>query len=167
MREDSDNQALHPTAAGPVTGRRYRYVVIYLLFAAWLCMKMVGCVGMFTGPWGPQIGGELPNGHTVWYRSRPVGRETEDQLVWINSHGIRREFWIQQFHAGPGYVIIRYCDGGDKVWVSADGLTQASIELVRGDFCDHARQHEWALPEAGTVLDEGQTFSLVWLIGPW
>lgn len=109
MHNVSEKQALHLTAAGPVSGRsRYRVLnVLYLLFVAWLCMKTIGCVATIPGPWGPEVGGQLPSGHTVCYRSRPIGRETEDQLVWINSSGTRRELWIQQFHAGPALVTVR------------------------------------------------------------
>lgn len=171
MRTDSEDQALHATAAGPKSGRWNRYGVLntlYLLVVAWLCLKTIGCVAMITGPWGPQVGGQLPNGHTVWYRTRPVGRETEDQLVWIGQAGLRQELWVQQYHAGPADVSVRFRDNGDKVWVVADDRTCCSIDLVTGDFRDElAEQHDWSLSEQGTVLDEGRVYSLLWLIGPW
>jgi|GEM_PF-1207768 len=171
MREESENHALHPTAAKQNSGRWNRYGVfntMYLLFVAWLCLKTIGCVAMFTGPWGPQVGGQLPNGHTVWYRSRPVGRETEDQLVWIDQTGMRQELWVQQYHAGPADVSVRFRDNGDKVRVVAGSRTLCSLNLRTGDFREElAEQHEWSLSDDGTILDEGRVYNLLLLIGPW
>jgi len=171
MRDDSENQALHPTAARPVSGRWNRYGVLnvlYLSFVAWLCMKMIGCVAIIPGPCGPHVGGQLPNGHTVWVRSQPNGRETVDQLVWINPAGMRRELCVQEIHAGPASVSVEYHDEGNNVWVVADGETWCSIDLVTGDFREEvAAQHDWSLAEEGTVLDEGRVYNLLWLIGPW
>ena len=123
---------------------------------------------MVPGPWGPRVGGRLPNGSEIYFQARPVGRETEDRLTWISPDGDVRHFWVDQIHAGFDYVTIKYTDNGDRAWVESDGHVGASIDLTTADFrAELAQQHPWVAMESGTVLDAGSTGNILWLIGPW
>ena len=131
-------------------------------------MKVGGCLLMLTGPWGPRIGGTLPNADSVYFQARPVGRETDDRLTWITPNGETRHFWVDRIHAGFAYVTIKYDDGGNRVWIESDGKVGASIDLRTGDFrSEHEPQHAWAIFGAGTILDAGITFSILGILGPW
>ena len=146
------------------------------LAIAWFAMKMGGCFLAFPGPWGPKIGGKLPDGNEIYFQMRPRGgRESDDRLIWITPNGTSRHFWINRIHAGPGHVAVKYLDRGGRVWV--EGVHEpwgkspaviASMDLAtsvfRGEFNEH---HPWAVTGAGTTLDAGGTWRIVWIIGPW
>lgn len=139
-----------------------------ILLVMWLCMKMGGCLLAVPGPWGPKIGGKLPNSHSVYFQARPVGRETDDRLIWLTPNGRERHFWVDQIHAGFGHVTLKYVGGGDRVWVEADGKVGASINLTDGDFrSEDQPQHDWAVLGTGETLSAGSTGNILWLIGPW
>lgn len=168
MSVEVDDAPLHPAAGSPTSKPRRRWFSLRLILVAWLFMKMVGCYGLFPGPWGPSVGGPLPNGHAVWYRSYPLGRETNDQLLWQDAHGVQRELWVQRYHAGAAFVTFRYKDGGNRVWVENDVGTLASLDLTTGEFQDELSvHHPWAIQGEGQILDAGRAFNLLWLIGPW
>ncbi|HEY2413900.1 MAG TPA: hypothetical protein VGI40_16735 [Pirellulaceae bacterium] len=138
-----------------------------IIFVVWICMKFGGCILMLPGPWGPRVGGILPNGHSIYFQARPVGRETDDRLTWVSPDGNTVHLWVDQTHAGFGHVTIKYTNNGDRVWVEADGKVGASIDLVTSDFRDeHDQQHPWAIMGGGTSLDSGSTGSIIWLLGP-
>lgn len=138
------------------------------LFLLWVCLKIGGCVLMVRGPWGPKIGGKLPNGVEVYFQARPVGRETDDRLTVVAVNAATKHFWVDQIHAGFGHVTLKYNDNGDQLWVESDGKVGASIDLTTGDFrAELDTQHEWAKHGAGTKLDSGNTGSMIWLLGPW
>ena len=135
-----------------------------LLFVPWLCLKIGGCVLMVTGPWGPRVGGRLPNGSEIYFQSRPVGRETDDRLTWISPDGNTQHFWVDRIHAGFGHVTIKYTNNGDRVWIESDGKVGASIDLTSADFrAELDQQHPWASMGSGTLLDSGSTGSIIWL----
>lgn len=139
-----------------------------IVFVAWVCMKIGGCALMLTGPWGPRIGGALPNGHSIYFQARPVGRETDDRLTWISADQKTQHFWVDQIHAGFDHVTVKYTNNGDRVWIESDGKVGASIDLGTSDFrAELDSQHPWATMGAGTTLDAGSTGSIIWLLGPW
>lgn len=141
---------------------------IKLAFVMWLGLKIGGCTLMLPSPWGPRVGGRLPNEHEVYFRSRKIGQETDDQLIWISPHGHTKHFWVDQIHAGFDYVTIRYSSGGEHVWVESDGRIGASLDVTTSDFrAELAPQHSWATLGDGTELDSGSTGSVLWLLGPW
>lgn len=131
-------------------------------------MKIGACVLMLTGPWGSRVGGILPNGHSIYFQARPVGRETDDRLTWVSPDQNTRHFWVDQTHAGFDHVTIKYTNDGDRVWVESDGKVGASIDLLASDFrAEQDSQHSWAILGGGTLLDAGSTGSILWSLGPW
>ena len=131
-------------------------------------MKFAGCVLMNPSPWGPRIGGKLPNGSEVYFQARKVGIETDDRLTWIDPSGVTRHFMVDQIHGGFSHVTIRYADNGDHVWVESEGKVASSIDLSNSDFrAELQKQHPWAIVGAGAPLASGKTGSLIWLMGPW
>jgi hypothetical protein len=139
-----------------------------LLFVGWLCMKIGGCYFMMPGPWGPKIGGRLPNSHAVYFQARPVGGETDDRLTWIGPSGNTDHFFVDQIHAGFDHVKVKYSNNGSHVWIESHGVVGASLDLSTGDFrAELDEKHPWAKIGAGTELDSGATWSLLWFIGPW
>ena len=139
-----------------------------LVFMVWFLLKCVGRVMMVNGPWGPRVGGMLPNRHEIYFQARPVGGETDDRLIWISPSGQTQHFWVDQIHAGFGYVTLKYIDNGNRVWVESDGKVGASIDLVTLDFrAESQHQHLWAVMGDGTKLASGTTGSILWLLCPW
>jgi hypothetical protein len=139
-----------------------------IALVVWVCLKMSGCILMIQGPWGPRIGGRLPNGSQIYFQARPVGRETYDRLTWIRPDGSEEHFIVDEIHAGFDHVTIRYMNGGDLVWVESDGEIGASIDLRTTDFrAEFDMQHDWAKYDTGEVLDSGFTGSVWWVVGPW
>jgi hypothetical protein len=138
------------------------------LWVLLVCLKFVGCIFMVTGPWGPEVGGRLPNGHAVYFQARPRGRETDDRLTWIDHQGIVRRFWVDQIHAGFSFVTIKYADGGNLIWVEADGEVGASLDLISGDFrFEQQPQLPGAIYGQGQTLAAGRTWSVSGALGPW
>ena len=124
------------------------------------------------------VSGEIvaTKGHEVYYQSRPRGRETDDRLTWIKADRAVQHFWVNQIHAGPAHVTIRYTDHGDRVWVEAsskpwdqlDSQVVASIDLTTSEFREEFQQKPtWAALGIGQVLGAGQTWDFVHIIGPW
>ena len=139
-----------------------------IALVAWVCGKVLGCIAMIPEPWGPRVGGRLPNGHAVHFQSRTVGRETDDRLTWVSPEQVTRHFIVDQVHGGFGYVTIRYTNNGDHVWVESDNEIVASIDLVTSDFrAEKDLQHTWATIRGGTSLDAGRTYSILWWLVPW
>jgi len=126
-----------------------------------IVVKFVGCVFMLRGVWGPQVGGVLPNGHTVYFQAQPVGRETDDRLTWIDPNGVVQHFMVNQIHAGFSYVSVKYLDQGDRVWVESDNEVGASLDLTTGEFRPEQQpQFNWAKLGAGETLAEGRTWAI-------
>lgn len=145
---------------------RWRWVKAVLVL--WLCVKISGCYLVVPSPWGPKIGGTLPNGTKVYFQARKVGGETDDRLTVIAPDAERQHFWVDRIHAGFDHVKIKYIDHGKYVWVESDGEVGASIDVAEGDFrAEIDQKHEWAKLSKGTTLDAGYTGSIIWLIGPW
>ena len=145
---------------------RWRWVKA--AFVLWLCVKICGCYMMVPAPWGPKVGGTLPNGTEIYFQARKAGGETDDRLTVIAPDAEPQHFWVDQIHAGFDHVTIKYIDNGQYVWVESDGEVGASIDLTASDFrAEMAQKHEWANHSKGTTLDSGNTGSIIWLVGPW
>lgn len=148
----------------PFTWRRW----LVLPLVVWLCVKVNGCYLCQPGPWGPRVGGSLPNGHIVYFQARPVGGETDDRLTWINTEGASREFWVDQIHAGFPHVTLKYNGEGNQVWVESDNKVGASLDLETGEFrAERYEQFPWVIYGEGQSLASGRTWSILWLLGPW
>ena len=143
-------------------GRVFKQVVV-----VWLCLKVAGCFILVPGPWGPKVGGKLPNGAEVYFQARSEGRETDDRLTIIVS-GQSTHFWVDRIHAGFGHVTIKYANGGRHVWVESDGKVGASLDMATRDFRGElVEQHDWAVYGSGEELDSGRTWGVIDVIGPW
>lgn len=138
------------------------------VFCLWFIGKCIGSVLMITGPWGPAVRGDLPTGGHVIFQSRSVGGETDDQLVWINNKGITQSFWVDQIHAGFGYVVLKLSEDGTGVWVEADGKVSASLNLNTGDFRpEQSVQLPFATYGKGQKIGEGRTWSILQILLPF
>lgn len=141
---------------------------LQLIFLLWICLKIGGCLLMVPGPWGPKVGGKLPNGTEVYFQTRPVGGETDDRLTVVAPNATAQQFWVDRTHAGFEHVTLKYAHGGNQLWVEADGKVGASIDVKTGDFrAELDPQHAWATYGGGKTLDAGRTGSIIWLLGPW
>ena len=119
-------------------------------------------------PWGPKIGGELPNGMEVHFQARPVGFETDDRLTVVAPNTAPKHYWVDRVHGGFAHVVLKYNDTGTQLWVESDGTVGASIDLTTSDFrAEHDTQHAWAEHGTGTTLDAGHTSSVSSLLRPW
>jgi hypothetical protein len=151
------------------------YLVIFstlmLLFVLWICLSIVLNIGrVLTGnaPWGPRIGGKLPNGTEVFFQARPAGFETDDRLTVVAPSVAPKHYWVDRVHAGFEHVVLKYNNTGNQLWVESDGTVGASIDLTTSDFrAEHDPQHKWANYGAGTTLDSGNTRSIISLLRPW
>ena len=156
---------------GCAVRRRPRIRPVRLLLGIlviWFVGKVAGCCLMATGPWGPEVRGDLPDGGYVCFQSRPVGRETDKRLVWVAPGGAAREFMVDRTHAGFGRVVLKLRNDGKGVWVEADGKVGASLDLETGEFRpEYASQFDWAAYGAGRIIGAGRTSSILWLLGPW
>lgn len=134
----------------------------------WICLKTCGCLLQLPGPWGPRVGGLLPNGCEVYFQARPVGRETDDRLTLVTADGRVDHFPVDRIHAGFEHVTLKFNANGDHVWVESDGRIGASLDLPTGEFRSETdRKHSWAGLSDGTTLASGRTGSIIWLLGPW
>jgi len=139
------------------------------LFILWLLAKSF--LPTIIGParWGPAVGGTLPNGHAVYYQSRSTGgNETDDRLTWIDAQGERRDFWVNQIHAGPSYVAVKHTEDGLGVWVEHKDAVIASLDLRTGRFRgEFVEQLPFAKAGRGHTLASGRTWSIATVILPW
>ena len=120
------------------------------------------------GPWGPRIGGKLPDGTIVYFQARPVGFETDDRLTVVAPNDTLKHHWVDRVHGGFEHVVLKYNHTGSQLWVESDGKVGASIDLVTGDFrAEHDSQHGWAKYGTGTTLDSGNTIDIIWLLRPF
>ena len=141
--------------------------LLVLVAVLWLVLS-VGRLLTGTAAWGPEVGGTLPNGVEVHFQARPAGFETDDRLTVRAPGAAREDHMVDQVHAGFAHVVLRYLDRGDRVWVESDGKVGASIDLTTGDFrAEGETQHDWAVLGAGTVLDSGDTSSVLSFLSPW
>ena len=61
--------------------------IVIRVLIVWLLVKIVGCgLGVPKG-WGPEIGGNLSNGTRLYFHSRQVGRESDEELVVARADG--------------------------------------------------------------------------------
>jgi hypothetical protein len=142
--------------------------ILKWILALWFIGKIGGCVLAVPGFWGPEVIGVLPNGHKIIFQSRPIGRETDDRLIWIDAEGYRRDYWVDQIHAGFSYVVIKSKDDENGVWIESDGKVGASLDLLTNDFREEqSKQLEWARYGEGNKIAEGRTWSFINIILPW
>ena len=143
------------------------FITLVLLCVVWVCFS----IGRFlTGqaPWGPRVGGKLPNGTEVYFQARPAGFETDDRLTVIAPNVTPKHYWVDEVHAGFAHVVLKYNNTGKQLWVESDGEVGASIDITTGDFRgEHYPQHEWAKYGTGTTLDSGNTYGIISLLRPW
>ena len=147
------------------------YLVIFstliVLFVLWIPFT-IGRVLTSNAPWGPRIGGKLPNGTEVYFQARPGGFETDDRLTVIVPNMAPKHYWVDRVHAGFEYVVLKHDNTGNQLWVESDGEVGASIDVTTGDFrAEHDPQHKWAKYGTGTMLDSGNTYSIISLLRPW
>jgi hypothetical protein len=151
------------------TKRTYLVILgtLIVLFVLWIPFTIGR---MLTGhaPWGPRIGGKLPNGTEVYFQARPAGFETDDRLTVVAPNMAPKHYWVDQVHGGFEHVVLKYNNTGNQLWVESDGKVGASIDLTNSDFrAEHDTQHNWAAYGTGTTLNSGDTSSIVSLLSPW
>jgi hypothetical protein len=147
------------------------YLVIFstliVLFVLWIPFT-IGRVLTGHAPWGPRIGGKLPNGTEIYFQSRPGGFETDDRLTVVAPNMAPKHYWVDRVHGGFEHVVLKHNITGNQLWVESDGKVRASIDLTTGDFRAEADpQHKWAKYGTGTTLDSGNTSSIISLLRPW
>lgn len=151
---------------------RKKYVVIIatliVLIVLWIVFA-IGRVVLGGAPWGPKIGGKLPNGTEVYFQARQVHPiETDDRLTVVAPGTEPKHYWVDRVHGGFGHVVLKYNQTGSQFWVESDGKVGASIDLTTSDFRSEGDpQHKWALYGTGITLDSGNTSSLISLLRPW
>ena len=143
------------------------FITIVALLVLWVCFG-VGRVLTGHAPWGPRVGGKLPNGTEVYFQARPAGFETDDRLTVIAPGKAPEHYWVDQVHGGFEHVILKYSNAGNQLWVESDGKVGASIDLTTTDFRSELdTQHSWAAYGTGTTLDSGNTSSIFSLLSLW
>ncbi len=153
------------------SGRRKYLVVIatlIVLVVLWIPFT-IGRVLLGVAPWGPKIGGKLPNGTEVYFQARPVHPvETDDRLTVVAPGMAPKHYWVDRVHGGFGHVVLKYNNTGTQLWVESDGKVGASIDLTINDFrAESDTQHDWAAYGTGTTLDSGNTSSIFSVLSPW
>lgn len=141
------------------------FITLILLLVLWVFLK-VGGVLMGFAPWGPKIGGKLPNGTEVYFQARPAGFETDDRLTVVAPNMASKHYWVDQVHGGFEHVVLKYNNTGNQLWVESDGKVGASIDLATNDFHELDTQHTWAVYGTGTTLDSGDTDDIISLLRP-
>ena len=142
-------------------------IALGLLFVLWVCLRIGSVLGGHA-PWGPRIGGKLPNGTEVYFQARPVAFETDDRLIVVAPNAAAKHYWVDRVHAGFEHVVLKYNNTGTQIWVESDGKVGASIDLTTNDFrAELDTQHDWAAYGTGTTLDSGNTISIFSLFSPW
>ena len=143
------------------------FITLILLFVLWGCFA-AGRVLMGNAPWGPRVGGKLPNGTEVYFQARPAGFETDDRLTVIAPNKAPIHYWVDQVHGGFEHVVLKYNNTGNQLWVESDGKVGASIDLTINDFRSESEtQHNWAAYGTGTTLDSGKTSTISSFLSPW
>jgi len=143
------------------------FIALVLLCVLWVCLS-IGRVLTGHAPWGPRIGGKLPNGTEVYFQARPGGFETDDRLTVVVHNMVPQHYWVDRVHGGFGHVALKYNNTGTQLWVESDGKVGASIDLATNDFrAELDTQHNWAAFGTGTTLDSGSTSSIISLLSPW
>lgn len=144
------------------------YVVVFsILFVLWIPFAF-GRVLTGHAPWGPKIGGRLPDGTEVYFQAHPVGFETDDRLTVVAPSMPPQHYWVDRVHGGFEYVVLKYNSTGTQLWVESDGKVGASIDLGTSDFrAESDQQHSWAKYGTGTTLDSGNTSTIISLLSPW
>ncbi|MCC9601809.1 hypothetical protein LOC67_14710 [Stieleria sp. JC731] len=150
---------------------KWSYVVVFiavvLIFLLWICFA-AGRVLTGQAPWGPRIGGILPNGTEVYFQARPAGFETDDRLTVIAPNQAPVHYWVDQVHGGFEHVTLKYNNTGNQLWVECDGTVGSSIDLMTNDFrAESDTQHNWAAYGTGTTLDSGNTSTILSILRPW
>ena len=152
------------------TRRKYLVIIatLIVLLVLWIPFT-IGRVLLGVAPWGPRIGGKLPNGTEVYFQARPVHPiETDDRLTVVAPGMTLKHYWVDRVHGGFGHVVLKYNKTGSQLWVESDGKFGASIDLTTSDFrAEGDPQHKWAQYGTGTTLDSGNTSSLLSLLRPW
>lgn len=156
----------------PLKRSKRKYVAIgaalVVIVGLWIAFAL-GRVLVGAAPWGPRVGGKLPNGTEVYFQARPVHPvETDDRLTVVVPGMAPEHYWVDRVHGGFGHVVLKYNETGTQVWVESDGKVGASIDLSTRDFrAEGGEQHKWARFGTGATLDEGDTSSVVSLLRPW
>jgi hypothetical protein len=157
-----------PDKAGCRQRRDKNLAASCVVVVLWISFT-IGRVLLGVAPWGPRIGGQLPNGTEVYFQARLVHPiETDDRLTVVAPGLAPKHYWVDRVHGGFGHVVLKYNNTGSQLWVESDGKAGASIDLASGDFrAEGDSQHKWAQYGTGTTLDSGKTSSLISLLRPW
>lgn len=94
--------------------------IIVVLLVLWIPFS-IGRVVTGNAPWGPKIGGKLPNGIEVYFQSRPAGLETDDRLIVVAPNMAPKHYWVDRVHGGFEHVVLKYNNTGNQLWVESDG----------------------------------------------
>lgn len=143
------------------------FSTLLVLIVLWIPFT-IGRVLTGHAPWGPKIGGTLPDGTEVYFQARPGGFETDDRLTVVAPKLPPKHYWVDRVHGGFEHVVLKYNNTGTQLWVESDGKVGASIDLATDDFrAELDTQHNWAAYGTGTTLDSGNTSSVISLLRPW
>lgn len=132
--------------------------LLYLFLLAAL-FTLVRAILMPVSPWGPVLTANLPDGGTIAVRSRLIGNESEEQLIWTDSpHRVIGEYSFNGYHAGPYSVQIRFNSEQMGVWVEAGHEVIAFLNLKTREFDGdpwNTELPDWVKPGSGELLASG------------
>lgn len=154
------------------TYKHKKYFKIFLIgyLLIWISGKLTTCIMSVESDWGPEVSARLNSGDVIVFRSRSVGKETDDQLVWIKSSGESIYYWVDQIHAGFYFVSIKTSNAQDRIWIESDGMVKSALDLSTGEFWDESKiKPSWAAYGTGLLVGSGYTkkFSFFEFIVPW
>lgn len=148
----------------PIRGVIYRLIanpirtLIYLIVLAAL-FTLVRAILAPVSPWGPVLTAKLPDGGTVAVRSRLIGNESEEQLIWTDSQlRVMGEYSFNGYHAGPYSVQIRFDSKHMGVWVESGHEVIALLNLKTREFDGDplgTKLPDWVKPGSGESLASG------------
>lgn len=153
----------------PSTARSLRRFVVNVI-ALWLFCKFGSSMIMLApGPWGPTVGGVLPDGQRIAFKSRFYGRETDDVLLVTPPGGAERIYAVNNIHAAriSSVRIARDADG-KRVWLESRGVVVGSLDLATDEFRPEGTAPlEWAKLGGGVTVAEGGTRGWWQYVVPW
>ena len=136
----------------------------------WIVGKLIGWGFGIPGPWGPGIGGELPDRDgSVFFQSRQVGRHNEDRLVWnrLENNAAKTTYFPVHSDAVALEFVTLYHHDNDRVWIESEGAVAVALDLENGVVYKESELPQWAITGEGDVLGEGMTWSFIQVIVPW
>lgn len=142
--------------------------VVSICLAIWFCGKMTGKIFSIPHPPGPEVHAKLAEEGELIYRSRMVGSNSHNDLVWIPRGGKPKTFRVSQHFAGPDFVVIKRDRQPHRIWLETENTVLASLDIDERDFRAAGEQeHRWAKFGAGTQIGAGRTWGVLDAILPW